>query len=304
MKQRKPWLYASILMAIMGFVSVPAIGDPVILEGEVIQPVLKGVSEKDCLVLAIAKARHDLLGMVGAEWARNLSSKGRELTDQKTEAIYALAKGLLHIQIMKKEKVSSAHGPAIHITAKVEYEKEAIWEDLRSLNARPIHLERWQKSRKREEELLSKWDEFERRATNKSEQEQIKQIIQSLKALVWNDKALRIWPEEPNWQKLDKALSFINKAIELDPTYYMLYLNRGDLYTEQMDPELALLDYAEAIQLNPRCGRAYSMQAVIHAGRYDRKRLACMEAKKACELGECQALRFLESMGECAQPVK
>ena len=203
----------------------------------------------------------------------------------------------------KIRTVTEPHG--IHTVAICKKEAKGDgWEDLQKLNAMPIHLERWQRSREREEELLSRGDQIEKGALGKGEQKQMKKIIQCLKALVWNEKALRIWPEDLNPEEIDKALAFINKAIELDPAYYMLYLNRGDMYAEQLDPELALLDYAEAIQLNPTCGRAYSMQAIIHAAHYDRKTLACMEAKKACELGECQAIEFLISMGECITAVK
>ncbi len=304
MKQKGLWICVLILIGVIALAPIPAIGRPVSLEGKVSQPILQGISEKECIVLATAKARHDLLGMVGARWAENLSSKGEELADEKMGAIYGLARGLLQIQIMREEKVSLANGSAIHLIAKVEYEKDVIWEGVKRLNAMPIHLERWQRSREREEELLSRGDQIEKGALGKDEQKQMKKIIQCLKALVWNEKALRIWPEDLNPEELDKALAFINKAIELDPAYYMLYLNRGDMYAEQLDPELALLDYAEAIQLNPTCGRAYSMQAIIHAAHYDRKTLACMEAKKACELGECQAIEFLISMGECITAVK
>jgi len=289
-------------MIIMALVSVPAIGDPVTLEGEVIQPVLKVLSEKDCLVLAIAKARHDLFEMVGAEWAKNLSSKGSELTDEKRQAIYALARGLLHIQIMKKEKISCVRGSVLHIVAKVEYEREAIWEPLKRLNAWPTHLKRWQNSRKREEELLARLDQIEKQAFNEMKEKQTKQIIECLKAVVWNEKALRIWPEEPDWQAFGKALAFINKAIELDPTYYMLYLNRGDMFAAELEPERALCDYGQAIKLNPRCAGAYSMMAIIYAGWYDRADLACPAAIKACELGDCTAFNFLRALGDCTHP--
>ena len=50
----------------------------------------------------------------------------------------------------------------------------------------------------------------------------------------------------------DLALNDYNQAIKLNPQLAEAYVNRGTLYQEKGEYELALKDYNQAIKLNPQ----------------------------------------------------
>ena len=74
----------------------------------------------------------------------------------------------------------------------------------------------------------------------------------------------------------------------------LYYLNRANIYSKHLFHEHALKDLGRAIQLDPNYAAAYVDRAFILAWteQYDR---TWSDAKKACELGDCSALRFFET---------
>jgi tetratricopeptide (TPR) repeat protein len=60
-----------------------------------------------------------------------------------------------------------------------------------------------------------------------------------------------------------KALADLNKAIELDPTNAVAYNNRGSLFDDIREFQLALKDLNTAIELSPEYGNAYYNRGVI-----------------------------------------
>jgi tetratricopeptide (TPR) repeat protein len=61
------------------------------------------------------------------------------------------------------------------------------------------------------------------------------------------------------------------------------YVNRGLLYKEQGKPDLALSDYNQAININPRLADAYSNRGVLYYYRLEREK-AIRDFRQAAEL--------------------
>ena len=59
-------------------------------------------------------------------------------------------------------------------------------------------------------------------------------------------------------RELDAALSDLDEAVKLDPTYACAYNNRGRVYSFKRDYDRAIAEYDQAIKLDPSLAMAYS----------------------------------------------
>ena len=89
----------------------------------------------------------------------------------------------------------------------------------------------------------------------------------------------------------DKALSDLNKAIQLNPLDDALYNNRGLVLGDKGNLSQQFADYNKAIKLNPRSGSAYSNRGVFWAKKRDYNR-AIADFNKAIELDSCDSKSY------------
>ena len=84
-------------------------------------------------------------------------------------------------------------------------------------------------------------------------------------------------------RQIETALRDYDRAIQLDPTSALAYNNRGNAYADKGEETLSLADYDKAIQLNPNLAMAYSNRGLhyIRQGNYDR---AMSELNRALQL--------------------
>jgi len=70
----------------------------------------------------------------------------------------------------------------------------------------------------------------------------------------------------------DRAILDYTQAIALDPNYAVAYTNRGLAYTSNGNGKHAIMDYTQAITLDPRYAQAYTNRGVAYhaVGDYDR----------------------------------
>jgi tetratricopeptide (TPR) repeat protein len=132
--------------------------------------------------------------------------------------------------------------------------------------------------------------------------------------------------------KINEAIYHYNEAIRLNPNYAEAYNNRGTLYGKIRQYQLAIKDFNKAINLYPNYAEAhynkgltyfmsgqyqsaikyynkaitlksdyadaYSNRAVAYFKKGDRN-LGCLDAQKACELGNCKILKSAKDKGYC-----
>ncbi len=87
-----------------------------------------------------------------------------------------------------------------------------------------------------------------------------------------------------NLGKLDSALSFYQKAIQLDPAYAAAYNDLGVIYEAMGHDDRAEQSYLQALRINPNFLSAYSNLALFYENKRDLKQAAA-NWKKRVELG-------------------
>ncbi len=84
---------------------------------------------------------------------------------------------------------------------------------------------------------------------------------------------------------LEAALTFYQKAIDLDPWYAVAYNDLGIIFEAKNDPERAEASYLQAIKIDPEFLSPYSNLAVLYETRHDLKS-ALGYWKKRARLGD------------------
>ncbi len=94
------------------------------------------------------------------------------------------------------------------------------------------------------------------------------------------------------------ALDDFNKAIDLNGDYVKAYSNRGIIYTKLGLNQKAMDDFDQAIMMKPDYADAYNNRALVH---FDMKNHdgGCIDAQKACELGNCATRQAAIGKGLC-----
>jgi protein O-mannosyl-transferase len=127
------------------------------------------------------------------------------------------------------------------------------------------------------------------------------------------NKAISMDPDIPEayfnrgtlYYKLDRfqfAIEDLNRAFSSDPddklTNADAYYNRGNAYFKLNQYQKALEDYNNAISLKEDFTNAYSNRASLYFMQGN-KELACRDAQKACDLGNCKKLESAGVEGYC-----
>jgi tetratricopeptide (TPR) repeat protein len=95
-----------------------------------------------------------------------------------------------------------------------------------------------------------------------------------------------------------RAIEDFNKAIRLKPDYVDAYYNRGTAYAMLGQYQLAIEDYSKTIRLKPDYADAYNNRGFVYLNQSNNK-LGCLDAQKACELGNCKTLEAVNTGGLC-----
>jgi tetratricopeptide (TPR) repeat protein len=90
----------------------------------------------------------------------------------------------------------------------------------------------------------------------------------------------------------------LNKAIRLKPDYADAYYNRGTACGVLGQYPQAIEDFNRTIRLKPDYADAYNNRGFVYLNQGNNK-LGCLDAQKACELGNCKTLEAAKSNGYC-----
>ena len=97
-------------------------------------------------------------------------------------------------------------------------------------------------------------------------------------------------------EEYDKAISFLEKAIELNPDYAVAYNNLGIAYKAQGNLTKAIESYDKAIELKPAAAAAYWNRSIAKDSSGD-KSGGMEDTKKAARLGHKGAQDWLKENG-------
>ena len=95
-----------------------------------------------------------------------------------------------------------------------------------------------------------------------------------------------------------KAVADYNKAIRLKSDYAQAYNNRGNVYYDLKKFQLAINDYNKSLSLNPSYKFAYLNRGLAYY-QLKRRGLACKDLQKACQLGDCDGIKWAKKNGVC-----
>ncbi len=97
--------------------------------------------------------------------------------------------------------------------------------------------------------------------------------------------------------KAEEAVVYYDQAIAIAPLYAYAYNNRGVAYIKLgRSQQRALEDFNQAIHLRPDYGDAYMNRGLIYFNQ-NNIHMGCGDARKACAMGACKALRSAENKG-------
>ena len=94
------------------------------------------------------------------------------------------------------------------------------------------------------------------------------------------------------------AINDYNETIRLKPDDNHAYINRGNAYNYLGQHQRAIEDYNQAIRIRPDNGSPYSNRGVAYFMQGNRE-FGCRDAQKACELGNCKTLETAKVKGLC-----
>jgi len=92
-----------------------------------------------------------------------------------------------------------------------------------------------------------------------------------------------------NKGQYDLAISDFTKAIEIDPRHAGAYSDRGVIYANKGQYDEAVDDFTKALEINPKDAGAYDNRGALYLVELGNKAMGCADLQKACELGECES---------------
>jgi protein O-mannosyl-transferase len=95
-----------------------------------------------------------------------------------------------------------------------------------------------------------------------------------------------------------RAIEDYSEAIKLKPDFAEAYKSRGEVYAKIGQYQPAIEDFNKTISLNQNYSDAYMNRAVIYLN-HRNITLGCLDAQKACELGNCRILKMAKGRGDC-----
>ncbi len=129
------------------------------------------------------------------------------------------------------------------------------------------------------------------------------------KAISFLDKAISLNPNyaEPYYNRgtvygrlgqYQRTVDDCSEALRLKPDYVNAYNNRGNAYAALGAYQKAIEDYSSAIHMMPNYIPAYINRADAYL-KSGNKKSACLDARRICESGNCWILEAIQGRGYC-----
>ncbi|BBD08737.1 tetratricopeptide repeat protein [Desulfovibrio ferrophilus] len=227
-------------------------------------------SPEDARITAVTRAKRMALEEAGT-YLESLTvvQNGSLAQDQ----IMALAAGVLKTEIIQEKRYVTDDTFGIEVTARINVDTSILDRRVREFLDNAGALQKFEESEKKQQELLARIEELETKnreltklSTEQREElkEEFKHVSQGLTAEEWTHKAFALW-DNGRYTDPQKALEYLNQAIELDPQYGIAYNDRGNVHNNFSQYKRAIADYGRAIDLTPGFGEAYYNRGVTYA---------------------------------------
>ncbi|OQC18337.1 MAG: TPR repeat-containing protein YrrB [Firmicutes bacterium ADurb.Bin080] len=136
-----------------------------------------------------------------------------------------------------------------------------------------------------------------------------KGINEPQRALEYLNKAIELQPDNASaysirgyiyfsLEKYQQAIDSFNKAIQLNPTKAEYYNSRGTVYRKISQYEKAIEDFNQAILFDSNDAVFYNNRGGVHL-RHGDKKIGCLDAERACVLKFCDVLEWAKKEGYC-----
>jgi Tfp pilus assembly protein PilF len=94
------------------------------------------------------------------------------------------------------------------------------------------------------------------------------------------------------------AISDYSETIRLNSDYVNAYNNRGVAYAKLHQYKPAIEDFNEVIKMQPDSEQAYESRGIVYLSQGN-KESGCGDARKACDLGNCELWQVVKNHGLC-----
>jgi tetratricopeptide (TPR) repeat protein len=238
----------------------PAFAEIKTITHTVQQPFGGSQSPDDARTAGIARAKREALEQFGTYIESTTVVKESRVD---SDEILALTAGVTKAEVIKQKNYTDGDGFGFEITVKVELDTAVLDNSLKRLLQDRNHLKDLKDAREREKKLLARIMELEKENKQKGKTKQqsaklkkeFKVASQGLTAMWWFNKAMDLW-DGKKYSDLKKAIEYLTQSIQLDSNNAAPY-NRGLAYSDLKQLDRAIVDYNQAIRLDPNYVAAY-----------------------------------------------
>jgi len=233
------------------------------------QPFGGSQSPDDARTADIARAKREALEQFGTYIESTTVVKNAQVD---SDEILALTAGVTKAEVIKQKNYTDGDAFGIEITVKVELDSAVLEKSLKRLLEDRNHLKDLKAAREREKKLLARVAELEKQNQQKGKtkeqaaelKKEFQTTSQELTAVEWVDKAVALW-DGKKFSDPKKAVEYLTQAIRLDPKFARAYTLRGCAYDHIKQFDRAIADYDQAIRLDPNDATAYIHRGIIYA---------------------------------------
>ena len=113
-------------------------------------------------------------------------------------------------------------------------------------------------------------------------------------AEAYNNRGLAFY----NLKLYQEAIKDFSQSIRMKPGYAEAFNNRGNVYYELDQYKKARADFDRSIQIKPKYSKAHMNRGLANFQMEDIDQ-SCKDFKRACDLGECEGLKWAIKNGSC-----
>jgi len=255
------------------------------------QPFCKNQSPDDVKIAAIHQSKREVLELAGT-YLESMSIVKNNVLEK--DEILIVSAGVLSAEIIGEPKpYADGDIQGLQITTKVIVDTGVLEKKIEKfLNDRTL-IEKYRESRDREKELLEKiksLTEQNKKLANTPDTEQLlvlrgeyRKAVRGLSAVELNNKAFALW-RHGFFSDVNKAIDYLNQAIQIDPEYSSAYNNLAMAYHHKGDYAQAVYYAQKALDIGLK---KYGTDHLNTAAAYNNIGLAYKEMGKYDQAIDC-----------------